>query len=63
MSNFNLETVPTAALIWALHERGFDVESPRSVIGVKTQRHERKAAVGDGKVIHLSSHRKAKEER
>ena len=51
MSRFQLCNVPTAALIWELHDRGIAVESPAAP--VETRMSEPAVASGEGKVIQL----------
>lgn len=55
MSNFDLTKVPTAAMIWVLHDRGLDVES--LVTQVSPPREGIRAS-GDPKVIPLLPRRK-----
>lgn len=54
MSKFDLTKVPTAALIWELHDRGMNVESLAEPAGAQP---ERRVASADGKVIQLHARR------
>ena len=55
MSRFDLESVPTAALVWALHDRELDVDA--LVAPVKNQQ-EWSIVAGESKVIQLLPQRK-----
>ncbi|MBI1929654.1 site-specific integrase [Candidatus Poribacteria bacterium] len=52
LSKFDLSKVPTAALIWELHDRGMNVESLAEPVA--TPQPARKIASANGKIIHLN---------
>ena len=55
MSDFDVKTISTATLIWALSDRGIDVDDLVEQVSLPPKR---QVAAGDPKIISLASRRK-----